>query len=84
NPVSDNAALSGLSKHFRHLQPAVYDRQDLCAPLEMPWASYYGSVTVTHAGTHLHHALTKESGGKFYLQHGDVNAILLAPLIAFV
>ncbi|MCV4683339.1 iron-containing alcohol dehydrogenase, partial [Escherichia coli] len=44
NPVSDNAALTGLSKLFRHIQPAVNDPQDLRAKLEMLWASYYGGV----------------------------------------
>ena len=51
NPVSDNAALTGLSKLFRHIQPAVNDPQDLRAKLEMLWASYYGGVAITHAGT---------------------------------
>ncbi|MCV4777824.1 iron-containing alcohol dehydrogenase, partial [Escherichia coli] len=46
NPVSDNAALTGLSKLFRHIQPAVNDPQDLRAKLEMLWASYYGGVAI--------------------------------------
>ncbi len=63
NPVSDNAALTGLSKLFRHIQPAVNDPQDLRAKLEMLWASYYGGVAITHAGTHLVHALSYPLGG---------------------
>lgn len=84
NPVSDNAALTGLSKLFRHIQPAVNDPQDLRAKLEMLWASYYGGVAITHAGTHLVHALSYPLGGKYHLPHGVANAILLAPCMAFV
>ena len=84
NPVSDNVALTGLSKLFRHIQPAVNDPQDLRAKLEMLWASYYGGVAITHAGTHLVHALSYPLGGKYHLPHGVANAILLAPCMAFV
>ena len=84
NPVSDNAALTGLSKLFRHIQTAVNDPQDLRAKLEMLWASYYGGVAITHAGTHLVHALSYPLGGKYHLPHGVANAILLAPCMAVV
>ncbi len=60
------------------------DPQDLRAKLEMLWASYYGGVAITHAGTHLVHALSYPLGGKYHLPHGVANAILLAPCMAFV
>ncbi len=79
NPVSDNYALIGLKKLFASLETSVAEPQNLCARLDMLWASYYGGAAIAHAGTHLVHALSYPLGGKYHLPHGVANAILLAP-----
>lgn len=84
NPVSDNVALTGLYKLFRHIDVAVNEPTNLNARLEMLWASYYGGMAITHSGTHLVHALSYPLGGKYHLPHGVANAILLAPCMRVV
>lgn len=84
NPVSDNAALTGLSKLLNHIETACAEPGNLLAKLEMLWASYYGGVAIAHAGTHLVHALSYPLGGKYHLPHGVANAILLAPCMRVV
>ncbi len=84
NPVSDNVALIGLHKLLRNIETAVNEPHNLNARLEMLWASYYGGAAITHAGTHLVHALSYPLGGKYHLPHGVANAILLAPCMKVV
>nr|WP_217500094.1 iron-containing alcohol dehydrogenase [Kosakonia sacchari] len=84
NPVSDNVALIGLGKLLRNIETAVNEPHNLTARLEMLWASYYGGAAITHAGTHLVHALSYPLGGKYHLPHGVANAILLAPCMKVV
>ena len=84
NPVSDNAALMGLSKLLNNIETACAEPGNLMAKLEMLWASYYGGVAIAHAGTHLVHALSYPLGGKYHLPHGVANAILLAPCMRVV
>lgn len=84
NPVSDNVALTGLYKLLRNIDVAVSEPTNLNARLEMLWASYYGGAAITHAGTHLVHALSYPLGGKYHLPHGVANAILLAPCMRVV
>ncbi len=83
-PVSDNVALIGLHKLLRNIETAVNEPHNLNARLEMLWASYYGGAAITHAGTHLVHALSYPLGGKYHLPHGVANAILLAPCMKVV
>lgn len=84
NPVSDNVALTGLRKLLHNIETAVNEPHNLVARLEMLWASYYGGAAITHAGTHLVHALSYPLGGKYHLPHGVANAILLAPCMKVV
>lgn len=84
NPVSDNVALTGLRKLLHNIEIAVSEPHNLSARLEMLWASYYGGAAITHAGTHLVHALSYPLGGKYHLPHGVANAILLAPCMTVV
>ncbi|TCL02869.1 iron-containing alcohol dehydrogenase [Sodalis ligni] len=84
NPVSDNYALMGLKKLFANLEIAVARPDNLAARLEMLWASYYGGAAITHAGTHLVHAMSYPLGGKYHIPHGVANAILLAPCMRFI
>lgn len=84
NPVSDNVALMGLHKLFRHLEIAVSEPENMHSKLEMLWASYYGGAAIAHAGTHLVHALSYPLGGTYHLPHGIANAILLAPCMRVV
>ncbi|MGE9552966.1 iron-containing alcohol dehydrogenase [Erwinia amylovora] len=84
NPVSDNVALTGLRKLLHNLEIAVSEPHNLAARLEMLWASYYGGAAITHAGTHLVHALSYPLGGRYHLPHGVANAILLAPCMKVV
>lgn len=84
NPVSDNVALTGLRKLLHNIETAVSEPYNLTARLEMLWASYYGGAAITHAGTHLVHALSYPLGGKYHLPHGVANAILLAPCMKVV
>lgn len=84
NPVSDNVALTGLCKLLHNIETAVNEPHNLVARLEMLWASYYGGAAITHAGTHLVHALSYPLGGKYHLPHGVANAILLAPCMKVV
>lgn len=84
NPVSDNVALIGLHKLLRNIETAVNEPHNLNARLEMLWASCYGGAAITHAGTHLVHALSYPLGGKYHLPHGVANAILLAPCMKVV
>ncbi|WNU99054.1 iron-containing alcohol dehydrogenase [Enterobacter sp. DTU_2021_1002640_1_SI_PRY_ASU_LCPMC_013] len=84
SPVSDNVALTGLRKLLHNIETAVTEPENLNARLEMLWASYYGGAAITHAGTHLVHALSYPLGGKYHLPHGVANAILLAPCMKVV
>ncbi|MEH0885190.1 iron-containing alcohol dehydrogenase [Enterobacter sp. UNJFSC 003] len=84
NPVSDNAALIGLTKLLNNIETACAEPDNLAAKLEMLWASYYGGVAIAHAGTHLVHALSYPLGGRYHLPHGVANAILLAPCMRVV
>ena len=84
NPVSDNVALTGLRKLLHNIETAVSEPHNLTARLEMLWASYYGGAAITHAGTHLVHALSYPLGGTYHLPHGVANAILLAPCMKVV
>ncbi|WEJ87186.1 MAG: iron-containing alcohol dehydrogenase [Klebsiella huaxiensis] len=84
SPVSDNVALTGLRKLLHNIETAVSEPHNLTARLEMLWASYYGGAAITHAGTHLVHALSYPLGGKYHLPHGVANAILLAPCMKVV
>ncbi|MEH4624460.1 iron-containing alcohol dehydrogenase [Phytobacter diazotrophicus] len=84
NPVSDNVALTGLCKLLHNIETAVSEPHNLTARLEMLWASYYGGAAITHAGTHLVHALSYPLGGTYHLPHGVANAILLAPCMKVV
>lgn len=84
NPVSDNVALMGMYKLFRHLEMAVNEPDNMHSKLEMLWASYYGGAAIAHAGTHLVHALSYPLGGTYHLPHGIANAILLAPCMRVI
>ena len=84
NPVSDNVALMGMYKLFRHLEIAVNEPDNMHSKLEMLWASYYGGAAIAHAGTHLVHALSYPLGGTYHLPHGIANAILLAPCMRVI
>ena len=82
--VGVNVALTGLRKLLRNIETAISEPHNLTARLEMLWASYYGGAAITHAGTHLVHALSYPLGGKYHLPHGVANAILLAPCMKVV
>lgn len=84
NPVSDNYALIGMKKLFENLELTVNEPTNQLARLNMLWASWFGGAAITHAGTHLIHAMSYPLGGKYHLPHGIANAILLAPCMKFL
>lgn len=84
NPVSDNYALLGMKKLFANLELTVNEPTNQLARLNMLWASWFGGAAITHAGTHLIHAMSYPLGGKYHLPHGVANAILLAPCMTFL
>ncbi len=84
NPVSDNYALLGMKKLFANLELTVNEPTNQLARLNMLWASWFGGAAITHAGTHLIHAMSYPLGGKYHLPHGIANAILLAPCMTFL
>ena len=83
NPVSDNAALTGLAKLLKNIETACAEPGNLLAKLEMLWASYYGGSRL-RMPAHTVHALSYPLGGKYHLPHGVANAILLAPCMRVV
>ncbi|TKK17850.1 alcohol dehydrogenase [Enterobacter cancerogenus] len=84
SPVSDNYALLGMKKLFANLELTINEPTNQLARLNMLWASWFGGAAITHAGTHLIHAMSYPLGGKYHLPHGIANAILLAPCMTYL
>ena len=65
NPVGDNYALIGMQKFFTNIEKIIDQPENLLVRLNLLWASYYGGAAISHAGTHLVHALSYPLGGKY-------------------
>lgn len=84
NPVGDNYALIGMQKFFTNIETVIDQPNNLLVRLNLLWASYYGGAAISHAGTHLVHALSYPLGGKYKIPHGLANSLLLVPCMKHI
>lgn len=84
NPVGDNYALIGMQKFFTNIEKIIDQPENLLVRLNLLWASYYGGAAISHAGTHLVHALSYPLGGKYKIPHGLANSLLLVPCMKHI
>ena len=62
---------------FEHLKPSYDDGYDLDHREQMLLASYYAGIAFTNAMVGYVHALAHGLGGRYHVQHGLANAVLL-------
>ncbi|MBD1572664.1 iron-containing alcohol dehydrogenase [Vibrio sp. S17_S38] len=84
NPIGDNYALIGMQKFFTNIEEVIDQPNNLLVRLNLLWASYYGGAAISHAGTHLVHALSYPLGGKYKIPHGLANSLLLVPCMKHI
>ncbi len=83
NPMSDLFALNSIRLISKNLRQTVKDGSNKEARYNMALASFYGGVAITNSGTGGVHALAYPLGGKYDINHGLSNSILLAEVMEF-
>jgi maleylacetate reductase len=83
NPVVRLHAVEGVRVLGAALPAAVDRPDDLDARGWALYGAHLGGATLAVAGTALHHKLCHVLGGTFGLVHGDVNAVVLAHVVAY-
>lgn len=65
-------------KLFPHyISRAVHNGKDLDARVGMSWVSHLAGVSLANAGVGAVHALAYPLGGKYHIEHGVANALLM-------
>jgi maleylacetate reductase len=83
NPVISAIALEGMRALYDAL-PRVCERpDDLDARADALYGAYLAGVALATGGTALHHKTCHVLGGMFDLNHGDLNAVVLAHAVAY-
>lgn len=83
-PMSDVVALDAMRLISKYLRRAVENgSDDKEARYYMALASLYGGIAITNSGTGGVHALAYPLGGKYHINHGLSNAVLLADVMEF-
>lgn len=62
---------------FEHLKPSYDDGANIAHREQMLLASYYAGIAFTNAMVGYVHALAHGLGGRYHIQHGLANAVLL-------
>jgi alcohol dehydrogenase len=60
-----------------HISKAVNHGKDLDARIGMSWVSHLAGVSLANAGVGAVHALAYPLGGKYHIEHGIANALLM-------
>ncbi|MFQ5692505.1 MAG: iron-containing alcohol dehydrogenase family protein [Nitrospinota bacterium] len=77
DPVGRAAAKDAAALIARNLLPCVKDGRDVAARTRMLKAGFLAGFTVHHTGIGLHHGICHVLGGRYGLEHGVANAIIL-------
>lgn len=66
------------------ISSAVHNGEDLIARTNMAWVSLLGGVSLANAGVGAVHAMAYPLGGKYHIEHGVANALLLPYVLKVV
>lgn len=83
NPVIELMALEGIRALGAALPVVCRDEDDLAARADVLYGAYLAGVALGSAGTALHHKTCHVLGGMFGLDHGQMNAVVLAHALAY-
>lgn len=83
NPIISVVALEGIAALQRSLPTVCSDPGDLDARSDVLYGAYLAGVALATGGTALHHKTCHVLGGMFNLNHGDMNAVVLAHALAY-
>lgn len=81
-PLTKMYAEKAMRLFPKHIQRAVHHGQDLAARIGMSWVSNLAGVSLANAGVGAVHALAYPLGGKFHIEHGVANALLMPYVFA--
>lgn len=82
-PLTDVQAKSAISLVAQNLRPSVASKMNKEAKAKMAMASVQAGLAFSNAILGAVHAMSHAIGGRFFLPHGDVNAILLPYVMEF-
>ncbi len=83
SPITDQLALSAIRRVFVSLPRAMNEPRDITARAQMQLACLEAGLAFSNAILGAVHALAHSLGGLLDLPHGECNAILLPPVMAF-
>ncbi|MBI5302619.1 MAG: iron-containing alcohol dehydrogenase [Chloroflexi bacterium] len=83
SPLTDLYALEAIRLVTCHLANAVHQPHDAFARNQMMLGSLMAGLAFSNASLGLVHSMSHSLGGLLDLAHGDSNAILLEPVVAF-
>jgi maleylacetate reductase len=83
NPVTSLQAEEGIRAMATALPRVVASPADIEARSDALYGAYLAGAALAVAGTALHHKACHVLGGSWGLVHGDVNAVLLAHVVAY-
>jgi maleylacetate reductase len=83
NPLIRAVALDGIARIRWALPRCVETGQDLKARSIMLIGAFMAGFSLANAGMALHHGICHSLGGKFRLQHGIINAIMLPHVMRY-
>ncbi|MBW0767303.1 iron-containing alcohol dehydrogenase [Mammaliicoccus lentus] len=63
------------------IKQAVHHKHNICAREDMAWVSLLGGVSLANAGVGVVHAMAYPLGGRYHIEHGVANALLLPYVI---
>lgn len=83
SPLSDLHALEAVRLVTHYLLKAIEEPDNLVWRGQVMWGSLMAGLAFSNASLGLVHSMAHSLGGVLDLTHGECNAILLAPVIAF-
>lgn len=83
NPVSSLLAETSIKVLGSSLRGCIIDHTDRAARSEALYGAYLAGTVLASSGMALHHRICHVLGGRFDFNHGDMNAVLLAHVVAF-
>lgn len=83
NPVITAIALESIAALARALPAVIAAPDDLAARSDALYGAYLAGVALATGGTALHHKTCHVLGGMFSLDHGGMNAVVLAHALAY-
>ncbi|MGI8317176.1 iron-containing alcohol dehydrogenase [Halobacillus mangrovi] len=76
-PMTKMYAEKAMKLFASNIPKAVHNGKDLEARKEMSWVSLLAGVSLANAGVGAVHALAYPLGGKYHVEHGVANALLM-------